>query len=387
MALKPTNNGTSRRSFIKSAVVSAGAAGALAACGRTPTSPSVDPGGSPTEQPMGLPITVAGYTYDRVNGIVDGSVPIEGCAVTFEEGGIGDLNTHIFSGPRTIEVTEVGLHPFMLAYANDDFRAYSLLPVFPLRLFRHKSVYIRTDRGIQGPEDLRGKVIGTPGYASTSLTWLRGIFQHEYGISPNDVEWVIASKDSDSRSGATSKQEQTLPDGVPIRLGPPGVDESELLVSGEVDALFHAAEPKAYREGHPLVDRLFPNFRRTERAYFAKTGIFPIMHAVAVRNDLIDANPWLLEALFNAYSQAKSRAYGYLEKSAWYKTSLPWIETEFEETRELMGDNYWPYGIEPNRKALDALFQYSHEQGLASRKLTIEELFHPATLEFSEQVI
>jgi 4,5-dihydroxyphthalate decarboxylase len=335
---------------------------------------------------MGLPITVAGYTYDRVNGIVDGSVPIEGCTVTFEEGGIGDLNTHIFIGPRTIEVTEVGLHPFMLAYANDDFRAYSLLPVFPLRLFRQKSVYIRTDRGIQGPEDLRGKVIGTPGYASTSLTWLRGIFQHEYGISPNDVEWVIASKDSDSRSGATSKQEQTLPDGVPIRLGPPGVDESELLVSGEVDALFHAAEPKAYREGHPLVDRLFPNFRRTERAYFAKTGIFPIMHAVAVRNDLIDTSPWLLEALFNAYSQAKSKAYAYLKNSAWYKTTLPWIGQEFEETRELMGDNYWSYGIEPNRKTLDALFQYSHEQGLASRKLTIEELFHPATLEFSEQL-
>ena len=385
--MQPTDNGTSRRSFIKTAAVSAGAATALAACGRTPTSPSVDPGGSPTEQPAGLPITLAGYTYDRVNGIVDGSVPIEGCAVTFEEGSIGDLNTHIFSGPRTIEVTEIGLHPFMLAFANNDFRAYSLLPVFPLRLFRHKSVFIRTDRGIQSPEDLRGRVIGTTGYASTSLTWLRGIFQHEYGISPKDVEWVIASKDSDARSGKTSKQEQSLPDGVPFRLGPKGVDESELLISGKVDALFHAAEPKAYREGHPMVERLFPDLRRAEGAYFAKTGIFPIMHAVAVRNDLIDANPWLLEALFNAYSQAKSKAYAYLKNSAWYKTTLPWIGQEFEETRELMGDNYWSYGIEPNRKALDALFQYSHEQGLASRKLTIEELFHPATLEFSEQVI
>ncbi len=262
--MQPTDNGTSRRSFIKTAAVSAGAATALAACGRTPTSPSVDPGGSPTEQPAGLPITLAGYTYDRVNGIVDGSVPIEGCAVTFEEGSIGDLNTHIFSGPRTIEVTEIGLHPFMLAFANNDFRAYSLLPVFPLRLFRHKSVFIRTDRGIQSPEDLRGRVIGTTGYASTSLTWLRGIFQHEYGISPKDVEWVIASKDSDARSGKTSKQEQSLPDGVPFRLGPKGVDESELLISGKVDALFHAAEPKAYREGHPMVERLFPDLRRAE---------------------------------------------------------------------------------------------------------------------------
>ncbi len=384
--MKSSNRGSSRRDFIKTVAVAAGTAGVLGACGKAATSPTPGAAGSPAAKPEGLPITVAGYLSDRVKALANGSVPIEGCNVTFEEGSIGDLNTHVFSEPRSIEVTEIGLHPFMLAYANDDFRAYSLLPVFPLRLFRHRSVFIRTDRGIDGPEDLRGKVIATPGYASTSLTWIRGIFEHEYGISPTDVEWVIASKDSDARSGKTSKQEQILPQGVPIRQGPAGVDESELLVSGEVDALFHAAEPKAFREGNPIIGRLFPDYRRTERAYFAETGIFPIMHAVAVRNDLIDANPWFLESLFNAYSRAKSRAYAYLKNAAWYKTSLPWIGQEFEETRELMGDNYWPYGIEPNRKALEALFQYSHEQGLASRNLTIDELFHPATLGFSEQV-
>ena len=385
--MKQSNDHPSRRDFIKTAALSAGAAGALVACGKAATAPTPGAAGSPAAKPEGLPITVAGYLCDRVSGFVDGSVPVEGCAVTFEEGSIGDLNTHIFSGPRSIEVTEIGLHPFMLAFANDDFRAYSLLPVFPLRLFRHKSVFIRTDRGIRGPEDLRGKVIGTSMYASTSLTWLRGIFQHEYGISPEDVEWVIASKDSDARSGTTSKQEQILPEGLTFRRGPAGVDESELLVAGEVDALFHAAEPKAFTEGNPIIGRLFPDYRRTERAYFAKTGIFPIMHAVAVRNDLIDANPWVLEALFNAYSQAKAQTYRYLKNSAWYKTTLPWIGAEFEQTRELMGDNYWSYGIEANRKNLEAFFLYSHEQGLAGRKLTIEELFHPATLGFTEQVI
>jgi len=385
--MESSNRGSSRRDFVKTVAVAAGAAGALGACGKAATSPPDGPAESSAPMPEGLPITVAGYRFDRVDALIDGRVPIEGCDVTFEESRIGDLNTHVFNGPQTIEVTEIGLHPFMLAYANDGFRGYSLIPVFPLRLFRHKSVFIRTDRGIRGPEDLRGKVIATPGYASTSLTWLRGIFEHEYGISPMDVEWVIASKDSDARSGKTSKQEQILPQGVPIRQGPAGVDESELLVSGEVDALFHAAEPKAFTEGNPIISRLFPDYRRIERAYFAETGIFPIMHAVAVRNDLIDANPWSLESLFNAYSRAKSRAYAYLKNAAWYKTSLPWIGQEFEETRELMGDNYWSYGIDPNRKALEALFQYSHEQGLASRKLTIEELFHPATLEFKEQVI
>ncbi|GAF86619.1 unnamed protein product, partial [marine sediment metagenome] len=165
-----------------------------------------------------------------------------------------------------------------------------------------------------------------------------------------------------------------------------GVDESELLVSGEVDALFHAAEPKAYSEGNPIVGRLFPDYRRTERAYYAKTGIFPIMHAVAVRDDVINEHPWLLGAVFRAYSRAKQATYDYLKNDAWFKVSLPWLGQEFEETRELMGDNYWSYGIAPNRKALEALFQYSQEQGLASRRLTIEELFHPSTLEFAELV-
>jgi len=376
-------NGTSRRDFLKTATVAAGAAGALSACGKS--SPSGE-SGETQQQAHGLPITFAGYACDRVAALIDGRVPIEGCTATFKEAAIGDLNTHVFSGPQTIEVTEIGLHPYMLAYANGGFRDYSLIPVFPLRLFRHKSVFIRTDRGIEGPEDLRGRRIATPGYSSTSLTWLRGIFQHEYGISPHDVEWVIASKDSDSRSGKTSKQEGTLPEGLPIRRGPAGVDESELLVSGEVDALFHAAEPKAFLAGDPIVGRLFPDYRTTERAYYAKTGIFPIMHAVAVRNDLITEHPWLLEAVFRAYSQAKQLVYDYLAKSAWYKSSLPWLGQEFAETRALMGDNYWSYGIEPNRTTLEALSRYSYEQGLASRELTIEELFHPSTLELSEQL-
>ena len=156
-----------------------------------------------------------------------------------------------------------------------------------------------------------------------------------------------------------------------------------MLADGDVDALFHAAEPRAYIEGHPDVARLFPNYRRTERAYFAKTGIFPIMHAVAIRNDLIDQNPWLPKAAFDAYSAAKQVAYDRLRKMAWVEDTLPWIGQEVEETRSLMGDDYWPYGIAPNRKALETLFAYSHEQRLARRKLRVEDVFHPSTLDLT----
>jgi 4,5-dihydroxyphthalate decarboxylase len=175
-----------------------------------------------------------------------------------------------------------------------------------------------------------------------------------------------------------------VPKGLFVIKGPEGKDESDLLESGEVDALFHAAEPRAYIEGYSKVARLFPDFRKTERAYFDKTGIFPIMHAVAIRNDIIEQNQWLPEAVFNAYSKAKNLMYDHLKKMAWVTISLPWIAHEIEETRALMGENFWPYGIKPNRKALETLFQYSYEQGLCQRKLTIEELFDPKSLELSE---
>ena len=367
----------SRRQFIKATVLSAGAASALSTVNAVPVKAA--------STQSKLPLIVSGYKLDRTEALIDGRAQVEGCDIKFEVSGIGDINTNVFSGPQTLDVTEIGLHPFMLAYANEGFRDYSLLPIFPIRVFRHKSIFIRTDRGIRGPEDLRGKKVATPGFSSTSLTWLRGIVQHEYGVKPEEIQWVQSSKDSSAKAaGKVSKQESMVPKGLSVSKGPAGKDESDLLESGEVDALFHAAEPRAYVEGHPKVARLFPDFRKTERAYFKKTDIFPIMHAVAIRNSRIEQHPWLPKAVFDAYSKAKHLMYDHLNKMGWATISLPWVAQEIEETRALMGDNFWPYGIAPNRKALEALFQYSYEQGLASRKLTIEELFDPSSLEFTE---
>jgi len=378
IAKKGIHQDYSRRDFIRTTALAAGAVGALAAGGGSVLAKEAGPS-------KGLSITMAGYKFKRLEALADGRVKVEGCNVKFEVAKIGDMNTDVFSGPQTPDVTEIGLHPFMLAYANEGFRDYSLLPIFPLRLFRHKSVFIRTDRGIKKPEDLRGKTIATPGYSSTSLTWIRGIFQDEYGIKPEDVQWVISSKDSSAGdAGKVSKQESVLPKGVSISTGTPGKDESDLLESGEVDALFHAAEPRAYIKGHPKVGRLFPDYRSVERAYFAKTGIFPIMHAVAIKKDTLKKNPWLVEPVFKAYSQAKKAAYEFMAKAGWFMDMLPWYGQELEETRTLMGDNFYSYGIGPNRKTLETLFRYSHEQGLCSRELTIEGLFVPASLSLVE---
>jgi 4,5-dihydroxyphthalate decarboxylase len=333
-----------------------------------------------------LPLRMAGYDFDRTAALADGRIGVAGCATKFELAAIGDINTATLSGAQPWDVTEIGLHPFMLAHANDGFRDFTLLPVFPLRVFRHKSIFIRNDRGIETPADLRGKRIATPGYSSTSLTWIRGMLQDEYGVSPRDVEWVQSRKDSSADlAGKVSRQETMIPECLSVSPGPLGLDESDLLETGQVDALFHAAEPRAYSQGHPKVARLFPDYRATERAYFAKTGIFPIMHAVAIRKSLADANPWLPGAVFDAYVGARDQAYQYLAKKAWAYSSLPWAVKEVEDTRQLMGENFWPYGLGPaNRKVLETLSRYSHEQGLASRRLGVNELFHQASLEFKD---
>jgi 4,5-dihydroxyphthalate decarboxylase len=333
----------------------------------------------------GLTLHIAGYQYDRVAALADGRVKVDGCNLSFTKDTIGNLNTHIFSGPGTRDVTEVGLHPYILAYANDDFRDYTLLPIFPLRVFRHKSIFIRTDRGIARPEDLRGKKVATPGYSSTSLTWIRGILEEEYGIKPTDIEWFVSSADSSAKdTGGPSKFENILPKNLKVEQGPAGKDESDMLADGDVDALFHAMEPKCYVAGHPKVARLFQDFRTAEHSYFQKTGIFPIMHAVAIRNKLVDTHPWLPSALFKAYAQSKAIAIRELTTMGWAYNSLPWLAKEVEETRSLMGKNFWPYGIKPNRKTIDALCRYSHQQGLASRRLNIDELFHASSMDLTE---
>ena len=332
-----------------------------------------------------LQLKIAGYDLDRLAGIIDGSIGIEGCDVEFHKVAIGDANTEAFSGAGTYDVTEIGLNPYLLAYANDDFRDYTLIPVFPIRVFRHKSIFIHSGRGIHSPEDLKGRKIGTPGYSSSSLTWIRGILNDEYDVKPEDIHWVLSNEDSSNETaGKISDNEQVVPKGINASYGPAGMDESELLLSGEVDALFHAAEPKAYVQGNPLVERLFSDSRSVEQAYYKKTGIFPIMHAVAIKTELLEKHPWLAKAVFEAYSKAKAKHYMELTKVGWAYSSMPWFAQEFEETKKLMGENFWPYGIEANRKALEAILRYSYEQGLASKQLTIEELFHGSTITLKE---
>jgi len=329
-------------------------------------------------------VKIAGYAYDRVRAIQDGRLGLEGFDVGFHVESIYSLNENLFGTSRKYEVSETGLIPYITKYAADDFRSYALVPVFISRMFRHRNIFVRTDRGIEKPEDLRGKRVGTPGYGMSACTWIRGFLQDLHGVNPQDMHWIETRVSSDGGKLQGDKFEYLLPDGFPLEKGPPGGDESEMIIAGDVDALITAITPKAYLDGHPKVKRLYPDFRSAEREYYSKTGVFPIMHVIAIRRDVADANPGLPRMIFDLYGKAKQAAYHDLETDKVLKVTLPWVTQELAETRGLMGDNFWRYGVKANLKELELVMRYTHEQGLAKRRLDVDEIFPPSTLELSE---
>ena len=333
----------------------------------------------------GESITVAGYPYDRVRAIRDGEAGMGTLEVTFQPSNIYELNDQVLGGGGAFDVAEVGLIPYMTKYIDGGFRDYVLLPIFISRSFRHRNIYVHVDSGIEKPEDLKGRKVGTPGYGASSNTWIRGMLQDQYGVAPEDMQWIETSQSSDKKGGLNKSSgggsRYHLPVDFPLSNGPPGVDESELILSGGCDALITAITPRVMEEENPKVRTLFRNPRAAEQEYYRETGLFPIMHAVAIKATLAADNPSLSSAVFQMYSQAKRRAYQNLASTTVLRTSLPWAAEEYEDTRALMGDDYWRYGIEANKKELEAVVRYAADQGLVGKRINYLDMFHPSTLE------
>jgi len=370
--------GLNRRSLIKT--TAAAAAAAVGSLGSQSLQAAT------TAEPE---IKFAGYDYDRIRAIVDGRVSLPGASVAYEFEDIYTLNQYAFGSEPEYTVTEVGLIPYVTKFANEDFRAYTLIPVFVSRTFRHRNIFAHVDAGIDKPGDLKGKRIGAPGYGSSANTWIRGLLLDEYGIKPEEMQWIETTKSSDqgavTSGGGFSAFDggdspYFLPADFPLVQGPAGVDESELLLSGGCDALIAPITPTAFLDANPKIRRLFPDVRAAEQKYFRKTGVFPIMHVVAIHSDAIKAAPHLPAAVFEMYAQAKQLAYADLETSISLKVTLPWVAQELEDTRELMGRDFWRYGIEANRKELELVMRYTHEQGLVKARGNVTDMFDPSTL-------
>ena len=322
-----------------------------------------------------LQLSVAMGDYDRTRALFDGRVQIDGVNPVYmalypEEMFFRAMRSQDF------DICELSFSSYTVKTASDTC-PYVAVPVFLSRAFRHTSLYVRKDR-IRTPQDLKGRRIGLPEYQLSANVWARAILQDDYGVHPEDVTWVRGGIET---PGRPEKIALKLPPGVRLENAPEGTTISELLDRGEIDGFMAPRPPSARALANPSIGWLFDDPTAVAKDYYRRTGIFPIMHVVGIRKTLCAQHPWLPMAVFKAFSQAKEAALEALSDTSATKVTLPFVEEQLKAARETMGQDYWSYGVGPNRATLEAFLHHHHAQGLSQRRMQVEEIFHPATYE------
>lgn len=320
-----------------------------------------------------LRLSFSCWDYDRVRAVQDGRIVPQGIDLTFLPNAPEETFFRMLKW-REFDVAEMSLSSYVLSLFDDE-PPFVAIPVFPSRVFRHGSIYLGPSTSASAPADLAGCTVGVPEYQITASVWIRGILAEHDGLPVDSVSYRTGGLHD---AGRHEKVALDLPPNLDVR--PIGPDETldSLLVSGGIDALYSARAPRSFVPGGP-VRRLFPDPRTVEQAYFSATGVFPIMHTVVIRREVYEAHPWVARSLTDALATARDLVYPQLHEITALKSMLPWSVPEAESTVSLMGDDFWPYGIEPNWTTLETFLRYSHQQGLAKRLLTPEELFVPET--------
>lgn len=318
------------------------------------------------------PLRAAFWNYDRTMPLVDGRVTVEGAALaasilrpeeTFARAFVGD----------GFDVCELSFSNSVTAASRGEL-PYVLIPAFLSRAFRHSTIFIRTDRGIDGPADLRGKRIGLQEYDMTAAVVVRGLLRDSYGIEASEIEWHVGDAEQ-LKPLDIPRNERTAP--LNIVFQPPGVGLEDRLLAGELDAIVSLRVPEAITQGSDLVRRLFPDSRAVESAWYAQTRIFPIMHAVGVRRSLAAARPDLVRSIYAAFCAAKQIALDELAVIQAPKVTLPWPAAALADAMSTLSEDFWAYGVEANRHVLETQLRWSWEDGLQEKKVTVEELFFP----------
>jgi 4,5-dihydroxyphthalate decarboxylase len=320
-------------------------------------------------------LTLACEDYDRTRPLKDGRIKPEGIELNYLVLSVEEIFWRMMKYEE-FDASELSMGAFLTAAAQGR-RPFIAIPVFPSRTFRHRCIFINTTSGIERPEDLRGKRMGVPEYSMTAAVWLRGLFQHEYGVPPEEIDWVQAGEE---HPGRKDRVDFEMPAGVRME-SRPDTTLNVMIESGEIDAMMSPRMPTCFLNGSPRVRRLFPNYKQAEMEYFRKTGLFPIMHVMVIRRAIYDAHPWMAQSLYKGFCAAKDLCMKELYDTNVLRVSLPWTSAEYEETRALMTADYWPYGIAPNRANLETLHSYLYEQGLIKQRLNLDELFAHETVE------
>ncbi len=321
-----------------------------------------------------LPLTLACWDYDRTAPIADGRVAVGGVDLTYLTLRVEETFLRMIAH-REFDAAEMSLSSYTMSKFRND--AFVALPVFPSRVFRHASIYVTEKSGIREPKDLIGKRVGVPEYQMTAAVWIRGMLADVYGVPVSSVAYFTGGEE---HAGRTEKLSLNLPPEIKVQPIPSDRTLTEMLGTGELDALYTAQAPSNYvRDG--AVRRLFEDYIDAEKDYYRRTQLFPIMHTIVLRRDLYERHRWLAVEFYKAFVRAQAIAYENLHHTGVTKTMLPWMSAYNDATRELMGDDFWPYGLEKNRKTLETFLRYHFEQGLSPRLLEPAELFAPETLE------
>jgi 4,5-dihydroxyphthalate decarboxylase len=309
--------------------------------------------------------------YDIVRPLKDGAVRAEGMEINFVT-----INrppeVHWRMGVhKEFDAAEMSFGSFVAGQGRGDF-PFVGIPAFVYRKFRHSCAYVHVDAGIGRPEDLRGRRVGIPEWQMTATVWLRGFIQDDHGVRPQDMHWLTGGLESSERK---EKVALTLPPDIRIENIAPGKNLCDMLIAGEIDALLTAQVPAPYVKKAPQIKRLFADPRQAETEHFRRTGIFPIMHVMVIREDFYRRHPWVAQSLYKALLEAKNHSIDAIYRNDAIHAALPWTGQHAEEIRQLMGADFWPYGVAANYKTLDTFLRYSFEQGLTPKKLAPEDLF------------
>jgi 4,5-dihydroxyphthalate decarboxylase len=317
-----------------------------------------------------LKLTLACWDYDRTRPLIDGRVRPEGI----------DLDIELLRPRQTFQrmlddrefhVSELSLASYAALKGRGEC-PFVAVPVALSKIFRHSCIYVRTDAGITVPADLKGKRVGTSQYSSTALVFMRGMLQHDYGVAPSDLHWFMGGLNTFTERPLIPLN---LPKDVRLDFLPAGKTLEGMFEAGELDALLSIYIPTLFRAGSPRIARLFPGFKQVEQDYYRRTRIFPIMHVVVLREDVYKAHPWAARSIYQAFAAAKNLAIEGLYDTDALQLALPWLLDHVEEAWRVFGEDFWSYGLAPNRPTFAALGRFVHEQGLSPRVVSPDELF------------
>ena len=328
-------------------------------------------------------LNIAFWNYDRTRLLADGTVGIEGVEASFRSARIVPEIFEAMIRRRAYDVSELGMTYFLRTFDQEGHSPFVSIPVFLVRSFRHGAIYINKASGIQRPQDLVGKRIGELAlYGHDAGVMPKGILSDEFGVKPEQSRWIVGG--IDFPLDPIDFVPTPVPPGVDVEWAAKGVDLGVMLERGEIDALISADIPKAVLNGSSTVGRLFEDYETAEREYYRRTGIFPIMHTVVVTRELAEEHPELVCAVYRGFCAAKDAMVEQYVKGMTFNNMnmmLPWLTKLIDGNRALLGQDWWPYGIDRNRAAIDAVLRYHYEQGLTKRRFTVEDVFFSGLLD------